>query len=175
MSLLTRIGSMGSSVLLFVSIFGVTGPLVVHTPSVPEGLYWRIPVDAEGLREGAYVCLPSWSTFAPSVLRDGVMRGDLPAEWKDEVLVKRVAAVAGELVDYREGEGVVIRGQVLPTSVALPATTAGRAMPRPRFPYRVRTGEVWLAATHPRGYDSRYMGAVDVRALSCIARPTWLW
>ena len=151
------------------------GAMVVYTPSVPVGLYWRHDVRPETLVRDAYVCVQATSSHAPTELRERVLDGRLPAAWRKDALVKRVAAVEGQRVDYANGRGVLVDGELLPQSVALPRDSQGHALPFPSYPVVLERGQVWLRAEHPQGLDSRYLGAVEVRAITCVAEPVWTW
>lgn len=149
------------------------GALVVHTPSVPMGLYWRHELPLGGPARGAYVCVDAISPEAPAVLRDGVLSGWLPSDWRSQVLVKRVAAVPGQRVAYVEGQGVMVDNELLRASRPQSADSHGTPLPQPSYPVDLQGGQVWLSSEHGRGFDSRYFGAVNVGALSCVAEPLW--
>jgi type IV secretory pathway protease TraF len=68
---------------------------------------------------------------------------------------------------------VLVNGQALPNSVRKPTDLEGKPLPSPAMPGSVPAGHVWLASTHPDGFDSRYLGPIDVRALTCVAEPLW--
>jgi len=157
-----------------VRVLDALGVLIVHTPSIAEGVYLRRPLDAAGaLRSGDVVCLDATSAFAPEVLREGLSSGRFPAFWRDESLVKHVAALAGAEVSYESNQGVVVNGAVLPNSLRKAVDLQGKPLPSPSLPERVPLGHVWLSSAHPDGFDSRYIGPVDVRALSCVAEALW--
>lgn len=159
-----------------VHVLDALGVLIVHTPSIAEGVYLRRPVSAaEGLEVEDVVCLDATSPFAPEVLREGLASGRFPAFWRREPLVKRVAALGGAAVAYEEGRGVVVHAQALPNSLRKAADLQGVPLPSPSVPARVPDGHVWLASSHRDGFDSRYIGPVDVRALSCVAEALWTW
>lgn len=157
-----------------VGILAALGVLIVHTPSIAEGVYLREAVGAGGpLQVGNVVCLDAMSAFAPELLREGLAAGRLPEAWRTEPLVKHVAALGGDTVAYEPELGVLVNGKALPNSVRKPVDLAGEPLPSPAVPSSVPVGHIWLASTHPDGFDSRYMGPVDVRALSCVAEPVW--
>jgi conjugative transfer signal peptidase TraF len=155
-------------------LFAAAGALVVHTPSVPVGLYWRHATAAAPAR-GSYVCIEAVGPAAPAMLRSGVASGTLPQAWRSEPLVKRVAAVAGDVVSYDPARGVLVNGEVWPLSRVRSRDKTGRALTSATFPQTLEAGEVWLASEHELGYDSRYFGPVPVKALGCEARPVWTW
>jgi len=156
----------------FMHILAWCGLLIVHSTSVPMGLYVRHGVDDGALREGAFVCLDATSQLAPAALRDGVFSGRLPKEWRDEPLVKRVEAVGGDTVKKVDGL-VAVNGHALANSRARAVDSHGVALPHPTYPTVLKRQQVWLGSEHPEGFDSRYFGAVDVGALTCVAEPLW--
>jgi conjugative transfer signal peptidase TraF len=159
-----------------VRVMDAMGVLIVHTPSIAEGVYLRRPLGDEGpLKLGDVVCLDATSTFAPEVLRDGVAAGRFPAAWRTEPLVKHVAALGGDELGYELELGVVVNGKALPNSVRKVVDLEGKPLPSPPVPARVPAGQVWLASTHSDGFDSRYLGPIDQRALSCVAEPLWIF
>jgi conjugative transfer signal peptidase TraF len=159
-----------------VRVMAALGVLIVHTPSIAEGVYLRSPVGEEGpLQVGDVVCLEGTSVFAPSVLREGIAAGRFPAAWRIEPLVKHVAALGGDEIAYELELGVLVNGEALPNSVRKSADLEGKRLPSPAMPGSVPAGHVWLTSTHPDGFDSRYVGPIDVRALSCVAEPLWMF
>lgn len=159
-----------------VHVLDAIGVLIVHTPSIAEGVYLRKPVGAErALKMRDVVCLDATSTFAPEVLREGIASGRFPAFWSAEPLVKHVAALGGTALAYDPDRGVVVDGEALSNSRRKAVDLEGKPLPSPAVPARVPAGQVWLASSHPDGFDSRYMGAVDVRALSCVAEALWVF
>jgi conjugative transfer signal peptidase TraF len=151
------------------------GLLVVYTPSVPVGVYWRYELGRVGPYPGEYVCLESRSRAAPPLLREGLSAGWLPKAWLNEPLVKRVAGVAGDRVSYERERGVLINGKALPSSVARESEGAKHALPYPLLPRELEADELWVASEHEAGFDSRYFGPVARSALSCVAEPVWTW
>jgi type IV secretory pathway protease TraF len=155
-------------------VMDALGVLIVHTPSIAEGVYLRRPVEpTSALRIGDVVCLDATSRFAPVVLREGLKTGRFPAFWREEVLVKHVAAFGGASLEYERERGVSVDGVLLPNSKRKKTDLAGQLLPAPQVPKHVPEGYVWLASEHPDGFDSRYMGVVDVRALTCVAEALW--
>ena len=136
---------------------------LVETPSVPRGYYF-IGFDAELTRD-AYVCVDPRSPHAPKEL-------DVSLRASELLLIKRVAALPGDVVDY-DGDHVTVNRAPLILSGRLESDGQGHALPKPPYPVVLASNEVWLASEHPRGYDSRYLGAVDARALVCRAELLW--
>jgi type IV secretory pathway protease TraF len=163
-------GGLGLGTVHAMDAFGV---LIVHTPSIAEGLYRRRPVGNRPFQLGEVVCLDATSQFAPDVLREGIASGRFPALWRDEPLVKHVAALAGSALAYNPQRGVLVDEEALPNSRRKRVDLEGNALPSPSMPTHVPAGHVWLASSHPDGFDSRYIGPVDERALSCVAEAVW--
>jgi conjugative transfer signal peptidase TraF len=152
-----------------------SGLRVVWTPSIPMGFYATEPLHVRLPTVGSYACLDPVHPRAPSVLREGLLYGELPRVWRNGMM-KRVAAVAGDVVSLAEGsQGVAINGVTLPNSVSTERDSAGRRLPRPLYPVVLRSDEVWLASEHPQGFDSRYFGPVRIAALTCVGEPLWTW
>lgn len=154
------------------------GIRIVYTPSVPMGVYWAHALPSR-LVAGDYVCLEAWRPHAPPVLKQAIEAGIGAGEWlRGEDLTKLVAAVPGDRIAYREDgsrSAVVVNGLPLPNSAVIERDGAGVRLPRAVLPMVLRPGEVWLTSTHPRGFDSRYYGPVDVRSLACKSELLWAW
>lgn len=163
-----------TTLLTGVQAAAAAGWMLVHTPSVPEGLYRRHAVERRALTAGAYVCVDAIAPTAPIALREGVQTGALPAAWRSEPLVKRIAATEGAYVTVAD-DGVRVNGEMLPMSAPAAADSTGRKLPRAASAVRLERAELWLRSEHPHGFDSRYFGPVSVAALTCVAEPVWTW
>lgn len=150
-----------------------TGFRIVDSESVPMGVYSTRPAERSALVVGAYVCLPATGESAPRALRAAVASGLVPQAWKHEPLLKRIAAVGGDVVTYVEGQGLRVNGKPQTNSLPLPADSYGNALPRPTWPVTLDNDEVWLTSEHARGFDSRYFGPVNTTALTCVGEPVW--
>ncbi|MDB4987420.1 MAG: conjugative transfer signal peptidase TraF [Myxococcaceae bacterium] len=152
------------------------GLQLVYTPSVPMGVYLRSTLAPTApLERGDYVCLEGWRSSAPAGLQDAVRSGVGAPEWlRDEPLVKRVVGLPRDRIENVTGS-VEINGQLLPNSIALERDRHGLELPQPPYPVVLGEDEVWLASSHPRGFDSRYYGAVKRSALGCRTRLLWAW
>jgi conjugative transfer signal peptidase TraF len=121
------------------------------------------------------VCLP------PAVAQFGVERGYVEhgacADGVQPVL-KRIAAVAGDIVDVQPDGDTITMQQTHPVphrvrnSAVLTHDRQGRPLPHvPWGPYTLRHGELWLLSTRKaNSWDSRYFGPVsvfDVLATMC--------
>lgn len=108
-----------------------------------------------------------------------VKRGCLPSDErfvKSEYLLKRVAAVEGDIVDYNAAnERVCINGTPLPNSKIFPSGRNGITLPHPEYPYAVPKDCVYLSSEHIYGYDSRYFGPAPLCSVIATARPVWCW
>lgn len=108
-----------------------------------------------------------------------VKRGGLPLDGrlvKSEYLLKRVAAVEGDIVDYNAAnERVCINGTPLPNSKIFPSGKNGLTLPHPEYPYAVPNDCVYLSSEHIYGYDSRYFGPAPLCSVIAMARPVWCW
>lgn len=140
------------------------------TPSLPRGLYHRVP---EELRPGVLVaaCLP------PAVAAEGRRRGILtPGRCPGGAVpvVKRVGAVAGQVVTVLD-RGVFVDGSPLQP----PAPTRdrlGRPLdPLPPGRYPLAPGELWLYTPVARSWDSRYYGPVPTAAVLATVEPLHTW
>lgn len=138
------------------------------TPSLPLGIY-RAGELADTVSVGELVCFDVSHPSAPADAR-AYLGPEL-------LLLKRVIAVAGAVIDRDPSTGV-LRVDGLPQR-CLPVfekDSAGADLPGLRFPIVVPPGTVWLGSDHARGFDSRYFGPVPLRALSCgHVRPVWTW
>ena len=143
--------------------------------SLPLGLYAEVERPLL-VGELVAVCLP------PAVAQFGVDRGYVEhggcADGVQPVL-KRIAAVAGDIVDVQP-EGVTITLQqthAIPHRVANSAVLAhdrqGRPLPHvPWGPYTLQHGELWLlSTTKANSWDSRYFGPVSAFDVLATMRP----
>lgn len=172
MTLLRNPASLACIFLSIELLLYLSGMRIVMTPSVPMGLYSTRALSPDvAVRVGDYVCLPPVGEASPMSLREAFRMAILPDEWRWRPFLKRVAAVEGDLVSY-DG-GVRVNGRLLPASQAVEHDRHGRPLPHPTYPRRLAHGEVWLTSEHPRGFDSRYFGPVQRRALTCVGGPLW--
>ena len=129
-------------------------PLLIWnaSPSVPVGLY-RVTPAPPRVGDLVVLRLPSvMAAFAAS-------RGYLP---RSAYLLKPVAAVAGDLV-CRFGAQVFVRGRF--AAHAAFADHGGNPMPAWHGCRVLRSGEVFVLADHPGGFDSRYFGPLDATSI----------
>lgn len=108
-----------------------------------------------------------------------VKRGGLPSDGrlvKCRYLLKRVAAIEGDIVDYNAAnERVCINGTPLPNSNIFPSGRNEITLTHPEYPYAVPKDYVYLSSEHIYGYDSRYFGPAPLCSVIAMARPVWCW
>lgn len=127
------------------------------TNSMPVGVYSVVWLPPGGVQRGMLVaaCAP------PHAAEQGRQRGYLgagPCADGTEVLLKFVAAVAGDMVDVTP-RGVDVNGCLLLHSRPEPRDRNGRTLvPWPRGAHRLANGQAWLYAPTDRSWDSRYWG-----------------
>jgi len=91
----------------------------------------------------------------------------------EDLLLKEVAGVGGEVVEDRAGV-LRVDGRELGSAASVRLTAVGReALPRVPFPYRLAPGEIWLSSEHHRGIDSRYFGGISRSTIACRAEAVW--
>lgn len=135
--------------------------LVNESPSLPQGLYLReIGVAPE---RGATVALPQ-----PPAARVYLGALGMPP---DVLLIKRVAAVEGDLVCREEGE---VRATGRRVEV-LEQDRRGGALPQWRGCRRLGQGELFVLGDTAGSFDSRYFGPVAVHDLDGVFREALTW
>ncbi len=140
------------------------------TTSMPIGIYLLSSLPPNGVRRGMLVaaCAPAGAA------NKGRQRGYLspgPCADDTELLLKSIAAVAGDVVDITAA-GVLINGCLLVRSRPVAHDRSGRRLApwRPGY-HRLAAGEVWLYAADERSWDSRYWGPASVADLQAEAVP----
>lgn len=140
------------------------GIVRVTTPSVQPGYYSTEPLGEGSVSRGDLVCAEKASAGAPPVLRN--------ANIVETSLIKRVAGLPGDVVDY-DGSHIIINGRAIAASRVLATDSKGKPLPRVAFPVTLGPDELWLTSDDPRGFDSRYFGPVKREALSRRATLVW--
>jgi len=155
-----------------VSVFAIfeTRLRINFTPSMPLGIYRLEPLPTSGVTRGMVV-----AACAPGAAADlGRRRGYLssgPCADDTEPLLKVVAGAPGDRVAV-SAEGVAVNGCPLSDSRPIARDRAGRLVsPWPRGDFRLGQGQVWLYASNPRSWDSRYWGPAPVAGLLAVAVP----
>lgn len=128
------------------------------TASMPPGLY-RV-VRAEPTRGQVVV-----TRLPPSVETRAVALGFLRA---GTPVVRRIAAVAGDVV-CRFGAVVTINGRLV--AIARRADRHTPNSPLWQGCRRLASSEVFLLGHHPRSFDGRYFGPIDLRLYLGVAHP----
>lgn len=161
--------AIGSATLVAVCLIGTKLPAQLGyclniTPSEPVGIYRRVAGRAD---RGALVLLNQPHDSAASIL-GRYLPANIP-------LIKRVAAIAGDLVET-SAYGVRINGNLWSDSAPLTHDLEGRSLrPYPFGIYRVPTGQLWVMSNHPRGLDSRYFGPVTESSVISRLVPIATW
>jgi conjugative transfer signal peptidase TraF len=148
------------------------GARICLSPSAPAGLY--LPT-TEPLGAGTWVqlCLPE------PIVSFGRARGYHPDGWPpascpdgSAAVLKRVAALPGDLVEVRE-EGLVVNGRLLAATRPQPVDSEHRPLPRlAGLRRRVPEGQCWLYSdTVPNSWDSRYYGPIPMTSIVTAMRP----
>ena len=131
-----------------------------HTPSVPVGVYAAVP---ETVRPRYLEFCPAepWASLSRArAYREPAGLGPACAD-RAEPLIKRIAAEAGDTVEFGVG-GVSVNGEMLPMSAARRRDTAGREIAHYPFgTYILGDGKYWVMGDDYRSFDSRYYGPVD--------------
>jgi conjugative transfer signal peptidase TraF len=130
------------------------------TPSVPRGLYVRLPFLAPTL--GSTVELPV-PLAARSVVSE---RQYLPGRAD---LVKTVVAVPGDEVCLQQGR-FQVRGRVIAS--IRESDSRGRPLRPFWFCGPVPAGQAFVATAAPLSFDSRYFGPVSLSTLT-VVKPLW--
>lgn len=134
--------------------------LVNESPSLPRGLYLRIGTEIE---RGAVVAIAQ-----PTEVRVYLSRLGMPS---DVLLLKRVAAVGGDLVCAGFGT-VRTPGRQVRT---LDRDRQGAALPAWRECRRLARDEVFLLGDTPGSFDSRYFGPVLREEAKGVYREVLTW
>jgi conjugative transfer signal peptidase TraF len=133
-----------------------------RTQSLPLGLYG---VRDATIRRDDVIAFP-----IPESIRELVTtRHYLPP---GAVLLKQVVALPGDQVCTNDGifrAGGEVIGSVLERD------SLNRVLPRHQVCGRVPEGKVYVASRHPRSFDSRYFGPVDIQDIRGRAIPLWTY
>lgn len=135
--------------------------LVNESPSLPKGVYVRQP-GRTPVRD-AIVAVPQ-----PTVIRPYLSRLGMPAE---VLLIKRVAAVGGDIVCRQEGT-VTTPGRVVQ---AVARDRRGVALPRWEGCRRLAADELFLLGDTASSFDSRYFGPVRRNQVEGVYREGMTW
>jgi conjugative transfer signal peptidase TraF len=161
--------ALGIAISLF-PICGLIGLRINSSPSLPVGLYLTTRRDRANLVE---FC-PA-QPFAGMAIERGYRDAGVCLDGAAPLL-KPVVARSGDVVDYSR-RGISVNGNLLPNTAPIPMDTTGRALtPWPFGRYIVHPGTLWVASSfHPRSFDSRYFGPVQVSAIRDHVRALVTW
>jgi conjugative transfer signal peptidase TraF len=151
------------------------------TPSLPVGIYQRIPLPAH-LKPGdlVQICPPSpaSSPAMRQAIHDHWLLTDRRSVCLDHLVPfdKHIAAVPRQTVSLSTG-GLVVNGHLLPrTQIQRISKTGGRIIHYPLGNYTVRPGTIWVTDnSSPWAYDSRYYGPISVKNLISGIEPVMTW
>jgi conjugative transfer signal peptidase TraF len=156
--------------LALLGIFAFLAPRTLRvnvTPSLPLGLYRVLD---ESITHGSLVeiCPPPHLTSL-ALVRGYTGRGLCPGGARP--LLKTALALPGDrLVLTRLG--VFFAGTRVPSSTPRPEDSRGRRLsPLPLGLHTVPPQALWLHASHPLSFDSRYFGPVSLGSVRQTLRP----
>jgi conjugative transfer signal peptidase TraF len=161
-----------AAVALLVLVAGVAGARYNATPSLPEGIYWKVNAPLE---RGAYVrfCPPDIALIAEAKKRGYIDAGYCPGDYMP--LMKRVAALRGDVVEFR-ADGVAVNGRLLARSAPRQADPSGRPLPQLRGTVVVGPTQALMMSSYNAGsFDSRYFGLVERSQVKDVVRPLLTW
>ncbi len=156
------------SLIFWLGVLWALGFRLNLTPSVAVGLY-RLESRAPERGDLVAFC-PEQGALAALALERGYLRPGL-CDSGTRPLLKRLVGLPGDQLDIAP-EGVRINGQLQPCSQVRTLDSHGRPLPRGGL----ESGTIHankalvLSDSHKGGFDSRYFGLVDLRALR-PARP----
>lgn len=166
--LLSAIGLLGLA-----AVLALIGARINTTPSIPLGLYWT---SSAPVARGNYVqlCPPRAAIFELARARGVIAAGLCPGGYG--FLMKRILAVGLDRVTLSQA-GVVVNGQLLPYS-AIPVDDP--ELPRwPRYPLThmiLKSDQVLVMSDrHPRSFDSRYFGPLQLTQIRSVIVPVITW
>ncbi|WP_306549135.1 S26 family signal peptidase [Desulfobulbus sp.] len=86
-------------------------------------------------------------------------------------MIKKVGCLPGEEMTLDAANHFFCNGRLL--GQALEADSKGRPLPLFSFNGPVPADKLFMVGTHPRSYDSKYYGFIDVHEISHQALPLW--
>lgn len=159
--LLTVALTVGGVALIVAALDG-SGIVINETPSLPLGLYRKVPHCP--VERGCFVLftLPAAETVTRPYARGQ--------------LIKQVAATAGDRVTVCAA-GVFVNGSRLENSSPMEHDVYGQPLPRLAWQdHPLGPGELLLMSTHhPRSFDGRYFGPVPGERIVAVLAPVWTW
>jgi conjugative transfer signal peptidase TraF len=146
-------------------------PLASHlivnlTPSLPRGLYWLSPhASCQRTHVGDLVAF----SVPPCVRELVAERGYLPP---GALLVKPVAAEAEDEVCTEHGV-LEIKGSAF--GAIATEDSAGRPLPHASLCGPLAPRTVFVAAEHPKSFDSRIFGPIALSEIKGRVTPLWIF
>lgn len=153
--------------LLFLAL--AQSAIVINTsPSFPEGLYLKTHRTP---RKGdlVLVCPPGKKIFRSALERGWLAPG--LCESGTEMIIKRIAAGGGDQIEI-SAEAVSVNGQTLPQSRRIFRLPGMISVPWVRV---LKTGEVLLMSPHPRSFDGRYFGVLEIGCVETTLTTIFIW
>lgn len=143
--------------------------IVINTsPSFPEGVYlktYKVPQTDDLV----LVCPPQGEVFR-SVRKRGWLAPGL-CESGTEMIIKRIVAGGGDQIEI-SAEAVSVNDQALPQSRRIFDLPGMIPVPTRCV---LKTGEVLLMSPHPRSFDGRYFGVLEIGCVKTTLTTLFLW
>jgi type IV secretory pathway protease TraF len=86
-------------------------------------------------------------------------------------MIKKVGCLPGDQLTMDAANRFFCNGRLL--GQALEVDSKGRLLPLFSFNGTVPVGKLFMVGTHPRSYDSKYYGFIDVHEIRHQALPLW--
>jgi len=86
-------------------------------------------------------------------------------------MIKKVGCLPGDYLNMDAANRFFCNGR--PLGQGLEADSKGRPLPMFSFNGLVPADKLFMVGTHPRSYDSKYYGFIDVHEISHQALPLW--
>lgn len=138
------------------------GIVINETPSLPLGLYRKVP--HRPVEKGCFVLfeLPGTETLGRPYARGR--------------LIKQVAAASGDRVTVCAA-GVFVNGSRLENSAPVERDVYGQPLPRLALQdLALGPGELLVMSNHhPRSFDGRYFGPIQRGQILAVLVPVWTW
>jgi type IV secretory pathway protease TraF len=137
--------------------------VLVYAPSasLPKGWYMRA-FPARAVQVGDLVVLDV----------PGAMAAYVPMDVPHARLLKQVAALGGDMVCWSH-DAMAVR--TVHGAVRYPFHPASRAVRHPEGCTALDADSLVMVGTHPRSFDSRYVGQVPVSLVRFRVVPLWTW
>ena len=133
---------------------------VATSGSLDHRVFFLLPAPAK-IESGDYLVFRHQGL---SQMQQG-LRGD------HDQMIKKVGCLPGDQLTINEANHFFCNGRSL--GQALETYSKGRPLPIFSFNGPVPADKLFLVGTHPRSYDSKYYGFIDVHEISHQALPLW--